>query len=232
MAGLGSRFADVGYKEIKPLIPIHGKPMIQYAIDSVGLDGNWIFIVQQVHRIHYNLDEILQSICPNCIIVDTGGGLTEGAACSVLLAEKYINNEQPLIVINSDNIIKWKSAEVFDNFIESTDDGMILCFKATDPKWSFAKLGTNSYVEEVAEKNPISDNATVGLYVWRRGRDFVNAAHSMISKNIRTNNEFYLCPVYNENIELGQRISIHMVENMYGVGTPEDLDYYLANFSE
>lgn len=229
MAGLGTRFSAVGYEDIKPLIPIYGKPMIQHSVESVGLDGNWVFIVQRDHRIQYNLDEVLTSICANCTIIDTGGGITEGAACSVLLAEKYIDNQNPLIIINSDNIIGWDSEEVFDDFMTNESDGLILCFKATESKWSFAKLGTNGYVDQVAEKDPISDNATTGLYIWKRGADFVSAAKGMISKNIRTNNEFYLCPVYNENIEMGQKIAVHMVKYMHGVGTPEDLDYFLNN---
>jgi len=229
MAGMGSRFVEAGYTDIKPLIPIHGKPMIQHAINSAGIDGNWVFIVQKDHRIKHDLDNILTSICPNCTVIDTGGGLTAGAACSVLLAEKYINNDNPLIIINSDNIIKWDAERIYSEFLSSTTDGLILCFKATDPKWSFAQLGPDGFVSEVAEKKPISDNATVGLYIWKKGADYVAAANQMIAKNIRTNGEFYLCPVYNENIKMGQVIAIHMVEHMYGVGTPEDLDYYLTN---
>jgi dTDP-glucose pyrophosphorylase len=227
MAGIGSRFLEAGYDTIKPLIPIHGKAMIEYAIDSVGIDGQWIFIVQQHHRMKYDLDNILTKLKPGCIILDTAGGVTQGAACTVLLAEKYIDNNRPLILINSDNIIKWNAEHEFPKFMNSNSDGLILCFKDTDPKWSFAKLGTNGYVAEVAEKNPISDNATAGLYIWKQGSDFVSAAKSMILKNIRVNNEFYLCPVYNENIEGDQKVSICMVESMDGVGTPEDLERYI-----
>jgi len=228
MAGMGSRFSQAGYKDIKPLIPIHGKPMISHVVDSVGVDGNWIFIVQKIHRELYNLDEILNNIRPGCTIVDTGDGVTQGAACSVLLAKEFINNNSPLIIINSDNIIEWDTNE-FNTFIESNNEGLILCFKDTDPKWSFAKLDeTGTYVTEVAEKKPISDNATAGMYIWKRGNKFVNAAEQMIEKNIRVNNEFYLAPVYNENILSGDKIVINIVNEMHGVGTPEDLERYLA----
>jgi len=227
MAGLGSRFVEAGYTDIKPLIPIFGKPMIEHVVDSVGIQGDWIFIVQKDHREKYNLDNILHSIRPGCTIIDTGGGVTEGAACSVLLAERHIDNYSPLIIINSDNIIRWDAENIFSKFIESETDGLILCFKDTDPKWSFARLGTDGYVLDVAEKNPISDNATAGMYIWKHGYDFVSSAKSMILKNIRVNNEFYICPVYNENIEAGQKISICMVDSMDGVGTPGDLERYL-----
>jgi dTDP-glucose pyrophosphorylase len=227
MAGLGSRFVEAGYKDIKPLIPIFGKPMIEHVVDSVGLPGDWIFIVQKEHRQKYDLDNILKRIRPGCTIIDTGGGVTEGAACSVLLAEEYINNSRPLIVINSDNIIKWNSNNIFPQFLNSDSSGLILCFKDTNPKWSFARLGSDGYVLDVAEKNPISDNATAGMYIWKQGCDFVSSAKSMIIKEIRVNNEFYLCPVYNENIEAGQKISICMVESMEGVGTPTDLEGYI-----
>lgn len=226
MAGMGSRFSKAGYIDIKPLIPIHGRPMISHVIDSVGLEGDWVFIVQKEHRYKYYLDVILNNLCPGCTVVDTAGGATEGAACSLLLTKPLINNDRPLVVINSDNIIDWDK-NLFHKKL-SKADGLILCFKDTDPKWSFAKLDDNEkFVIEVAEKNPISDNATAGMYMWRRGKDFVWAAEQMIAKNIRVNNEFYLCPVYNENISSGQKIIIGPVNQMYGVGTPEDLELYL-----
>jgi dTDP-glucose pyrophosphorylase len=228
MAGMGSRFSQAGYKDIKPLIPIHGKPMISHVVDSVGIDGNWIFIVQKIHRELYDLDDILNNIRPGCTIVDTGDGVTQGAACSVLLAKEFIDNDSPLIIINSDNIIKWDTT-AFDMFAESDSSGLILCFNDTDPKWSFARLDSaGKYVVEVAEKRPISDNATAGMYIWKHGNTFVCAAEQMIAKNIRVNNEFYLAPVYNENILMGDKIVINIVNEMHGVGTPEDLERYLA----
>lgn len=227
MAGLGSRFVDAGYKDIKPMIDIAGKPMIERVIESVGIDGNWVFIVQKGHRESYNLDVFLRNLRPDCVIVDTGYGPTEGAACSVLLAKEYIDNDLPVIVINSDNIIDWDTT-LYNEIDAGMADGLILCFKDSDPKWSFAKIDINGIVTEVAEKNPISDNATAGLYIWKEGRNFVQAAEQMIEKNIRVKGEFYLCPVYNENILLGHRIKIGIVNEMHGVGTPEDLRIYLS----
>jgi len=226
---MGSRFSQAGYKDIKPLIEIFGKPMIEHVVDSVGIDGDWIFIVQKVHREQYDLDKILSTLKPGCKIIDTGAGVTEGAACSVLLAKDYINNQNPLIIINSDNIIEWDSKIYNESINVRNSDGLILCFRDSDPKWSFAKLDSGTgFVTEVAEKNPISDYATAGMYIWRQGQSFVTAAEQMISKNIRTNNEFYICPVYNENIAMGQNIEVCIVDAMHGVGTPEDLERYIS----
>jgi len=230
MAGLGTRFSKAGYKDIKPMIPIFGKPMIEHVVESVGLQGNWVFIVQKGHRDDYNLDAYLNKLRPGCKIIDTGGGVTEGAACSVLLAKEHIDNDAPLVVINSDNIIDW-DVDLYHQYMMSDAlvDGLILCFNDTDPRWSFAKLDADGkYVAEVAEKKPISNFATAGMYIWKQGKQFVAAAERMIEKNIRVNNEFYLCPVYNENIAEGQRIIVGMVNAMHGVGTPEELERYIS----
>jgi dTDP-glucose pyrophosphorylase len=113
---------------------------------------------------------------------------------------------------------------------ETTSDGGIVTFKSTHPKWSFAKVDENGLVTEVAEKNPISDNATVGYYFWKHGSDFVKYAEQMIEKNIRVNNEFYVCPVFNQAIEDAKKIRTFNVERMWGLGTPEDLHYYLEHY--
>lgn len=228
MAGMGSRFSNAGYTAPKPLIDIFGRPMIQHVADSINIDGDWVFIVQKQHREQYGLDQLLNQLRPGCRVIDTGGVVTDGAARSVLLTKDYIDNDRPLFVINSDNIIDWDHA-LYQDMIDTDTDGLILCFKDTNPKWSFAQAGADGLVTRVAEKDPISDCATAGLYIWRRGSDFVAAAEQMISKDIRVNNEFYICPVYNENIAMGQRIKIGMVREMNGVGTPEDLEFYIKS---
>ena len=85
-------------------------------------------------------------------------------------------------------------------------------------------------VTEVAEKDPISNIATCGIYWYRRGSDFVKYADQMIEKNIRVNNEFYIAPVYNELIGDGKKLIPFFVHSMWGIGTPEDLNYYLENY--
>jgi len=229
MAGNGSRFAQAGYTFPKPLIEVHGKPMIQVVVENIAVDANFIFVVQKSHREKYNLDSMLSLICPGCKIVEVDG-VTEGAACTVLLAKQFIDNDEPLVIANSDQFIEWNSLEFFYKMNEQNLDAGIVSFKATHPKWSYAKVDDNGFVTEVAEKNPISDIATVGVYYWKQGKDFVKYAESMISKDIRVNNEFYVCPVFNEAILDGLKIKTFDVPKMWGIGTPEDLNYFLENY--
>jgi HAD superfamily hydrolase (TIGR01509 family) len=229
MAGNGSRFAQAGYTFPKPLIEVHGKPMIQVVVENLAVDANFIFVVQKSHREKYNLDSMLSLICPGCKIVEVDG-VTDGAACTVLLAKDFINNDEPLVIANSDQFIEWNSLEFFYKMNEQNLDAGIVSFNATHPKWSYAKVDDNGFVTEVAEKNPISDIATVGVYYWKQGKDFVKYAESMISKDIRVNNEFYVCPVFNEAILDGLKIKTFDVPKMWGIGTPEDLNYFLENY--
>jgi HAD superfamily hydrolase (TIGR01509 family) len=229
MAGAGSRFEQAGYTFPKPLIDVRNKPMIQVVVDNLNIDANYIYIVQKKHREQYNLDTLLNLITPNCRIVEVDG-LTEGAACTALLAKEYIDNDAPLFFANSDQFVEWDSNEFMYKMQETNADGGIVTFKAIHPKWSFARIDENELVVEVAEKNPISDIATVGYYFWKHGSDFVKYAEQMIEKNIRVNNEFYVCPVFNQAIEDKKQIKIFNVKGMWGLGTPEDLKYYLENY--
>ena len=229
MAGAGSRFEQAGYTFPKPLIDVDGKPMIQVVIDNLNIDANYIFVVQKAHREKYNLDTLLNLIVPGCKIVETNG-VTEGATCTALLAKEHINNDAPLFFANSDQFVEWDSNEFMYKMQESNCDGGIVTFKSIHPKWSFAKIDELGLVTEVAEKNPISDNATVGYYFWKHGSDFVKYAEQMIEKNIRVNNEFYVCPVFNQAIGDSKQIRIFEAKKMWGLGTPEDLRYYLENY--
>jgi beta-phosphoglucomutase-like phosphatase (HAD superfamily)/dTDP-glucose pyrophosphorylase len=229
MAGAGSRFRDAGYTFPKPLIEVKGKPMIQVVVENINIDANYVFIVQKNEREKYNLDTLLNLIAPNCAVIETDG-LTEGAACTALLSKEFINNEDPLFFANSDQFVEWNSSEFLYNMQESQVDGGIVSFRSTHPKWSFAKVDESGFVTEVAEKNPISDIATVGFYYWKHGSDFVKYAEDMISNNIRVNNEFYVCPVFNQAIKDGKKIKTFDISKMWGLGTPEDLDFYLREY--
>jgi HAD superfamily hydrolase (TIGR01509 family) len=231
MAGAGSRFQQAGYTFPKPLIDVKGKPMIQVVVENLGIDANFIFVVQKEHREKYNLDTLLNLIAPNSKVVEVDG-LTEGAACTALLAKEYIDNDNPLFFANSDQFVEWDSTEFMYKMNETDADGGIVSFRATHPKWSFAKINESGLVTEVAEKNPISDIATVGYYYWKKGSDFVKYAEDMIEKDIRVNNEFYVCPVFNQAIEDGKEIRTFDIPKMWGLGTPEDLKYYLENYGK
>jgi HAD superfamily hydrolase (TIGR01509 family) len=229
MAGAGSRFEQAGYTFPKPLIDVRNKPMIQVVIENLNLEANYIYVVQKAHREKYNLDTLLNLLTPGCKIVETDG-LTEGAACTALLAKEYIDNSNPLFFANSDQFVEWDSNEFMYKMNETEADGGIVTFTATHPKWSFAKIDEKGLVVEVAEKKPISDIATVGYYYWKHGSDFVKYAEEMIEENIRVNNEFYVCPVFNQAIKDCKQIRTFNVKGMWGLGTPEDLKNYLENY--
>ena len=162
---------------------------------------------------------------PGCEIV-TVDHITEGAACTVLLAEKYIDNEDALMIANSDQYVDTD----INNYLAAMKDydGLIMTMPADDPKWSFIRYDENGFVTLVREKEVISDQATVGIYNYKHGSDFVKYAHQMIDKNIRVNNEFYVAPVYNEMIEAGMKLVYCDVGvKMYGLGVPEDLNIFL-----
>lgn len=226
MAGAGSRFSKAGYTFPKPLIEIDGKPMIQLVIESLGLNANYIFIVQKEHQKKYNISSILKILCPGCKVIFLDK-VTEGAASTSLIAKKYINNSNPLLISNSDQFIEWDSSKIMYKFYNKKIDGGILVFDSIHPKWSYAKVGKNGFVNGVAEKKVISRNATVGVYYWKKGKDYITYAEKMIKKNKRVNNEFYICPVYNEAIVKNKKIIIEKVDKMWGLGTPEDLDFYI-----
>jgi len=229
MAGAGSRFETAGYTFPKPLIEVHGKPMIQVVVENLNIDARFIYIVQKSHYEKYNLEYLLPLITPRCTIVQVDG-ITEGAACTTLLAREFIDNSDSLVIANSDQFIEWNSSETLYSFMASGIDGGMVTFDATHPKWSYVKIDENGIVIEVAEKKPISNLATVGIYFWKKGSNYVTYADQMIKKNIRTNGEFYVCPVFNQAIEDGKRFRIRNVEKMWGLGTPEDLNQFIQNY--
>ena len=227
MAGRGSRFSKVGYTVPKPLIEVDGKPLIQIVIDNLKLEAKYIFLVLKEHNEKYKLNELLPSLtAPNpCEIVEVDQ-VTEGAACTVLLAKNLINTDDELLIANSDQWVWWSAQDFIDYMRASEADGGIVTFIAYENKWSYAKI-VNYKITHVAEKNPISEHATVGIYYFARGKEFVEAAEQMIDKNIRVNNEFYVCPVYNEIINSGKIIKPYPIPMMCGLGTPEDLNEFL-----
>lgn len=233
MAGAGSRFARAGYLDPKPLIPVHGVPMIKVVIDNLtpSQDCRFIFICQRDHVEKYGLREKFEKWAPNCVVIEIDG-LTEGAACTVLKAKEFIDNENPLMIANSDQFIDCNIDEYLEKIQSQKLKGLIMTMTANDPKWSFVGLDDARYVTRVVEKEVISDEATVGIYNFLHGKDFVAAAQTMIDANERVNNEFYVAPAYNQMIAKGDVIGIHNIGaegcGMYGLGIPADLDAFLA----
>lgn len=222
MAGEGRRFKEAGYDIYKAFLPVGRQRMIDAVISNVR--------PSQSHQFTFvsRYDLLLDSL-PSGSFVLRLDEPTEGAAATILKVREYIDNEQPLLIVNSDQLIDFK----IDGFLNKARgyDGLILTFSATDPKWSYASVKGGEVVG-VAEKVPISTHATCGVYYFGSGHDFLQAADSMIAKNIRTKGEYYLCPVYNEYIAMGKKVGIYEVEAtaMHGLGTPEEYEAYQSNF--
>lgn len=231
MAGRGSRFATAGYTLPKPLIPLHGVPMIQVVVANLRprQRHRFVFLCQQEHLEQFPMEKTLRELTPGCCIVPVAG-VTQGAACTVLLAREHIDNGDALMIANSD---QWVDHPI-DGYLAALEsrnlDGLIMTMTAADPKWSFVRLGSDGLITEVVEKQVISTEATVGIYNFRRGSDFVAAAERMIEMDLRVNDEFYVAPVYNQLIADGRRISHVNVgsegNGMYGMGIPTDLQAF------
>lgn len=234
MAGAGSRFANKGYKNPKPLIEVFGKPMIKLVVDNLTPVDNhqFIFICQEAHVKIFNLETQFKLWVPNCRII-TVNGVTDGAARTVLHARNFIDNDESLMIANSDQFIDHSIDDYLKTMNHNLLDGLIMTMSANDPKWSFVECDNQGMVRRVVEKEVISDEATVGIYNFAKGSDFVWAANSMIEKNIRVNGEFYVAPAYNELINIGKKIGIYNIGSvgcgMHGLGTPEDLNDFLDN---
>lgn len=229
MAGRGSRFQKEGFLLPKPLIPVHGIPMIHWVIKNLrpsDQSHRFIFICLKSHLEQFDLLEKLKSWAPQCEVVITDS-VTQGAACTVLLAKEWINDGHPLMIANSD---QWIDVDI-QKFLCAIDqgdvDGNIMTMKATDPKWSYVRLDDHRQVVDVVEKKVVSDEATVGIYHFRHGRDFVTSAETMIAQDLRVNGEFYVAPVYNQLIMDKKKIGIWNIgregNGMYGLGIPSDL---------
>lgn len=233
MAGAGSRFAKAGFKVPKPLIPVRGTPMIRLVIENVRPQRahRFIFIVQEAHDIEYGLERQLVAWAGSNTAVVRVNGLTEGAACTVLAAKHLFASDHPLMIVNSD---QWVDVSI-DDYLRRSDDfrgGLIMTMQASDPKWSFVGLDDQGHVTSVVEKQAISDMATVGIYHFARGRDFVSGAQDMVDANDRVNGEFYVAPVYNGLIRKGAQIGVFSIgseaSGMYGLGIPSDLELFLG----
>ena len=230
MAGEGSRFAKEGFTFPKPLIDVGGKPMIQKVVENLDFASEYIFLVRSSHLKKYpGLEDTLARITNNNFKFVEVDELTEGAACTALLAKELIDCKEDLLIANSDQYVEYEK-DNFNLIKNLTDvDAIVWSFNAVHPKWSFVKTNSRGYITEVAEKRPISNIATCGIYWYRSGSDFVKYAEKMIEKNIRVNNEFYIAPVYNELIEEGKTLVPFFVSKMWGLGTPEDLKHYMEN---
>ncbi len=225
MAGRGKRFAQIGVTTPKPLIDVRGKPMYAWATEGLPLARakKLIFICLAEHLSDRALERDIKSryarYAPAIIALDH---VTEGQACTVLAARELIDSDEPLLIFNADTCCRTTLGQALESLPPQVD-GVLDVFRATGDRWSFARLDDQRRVLETAEKRRISDWATTGLYYFRRGGDFVHHAEAMIAAGERSNGEFYVAPVYNRMIAAGADVRANPVDQIWVLGTPEDL---------
>ncbi len=225
MGGEGRQFAEQGYTFPKPLIEIDGRPMIELVAANLTPHEphEFIFICRQEHLEQYALADVLRLVAPGCQVVSMREA-TAGALCSVLLASSHLDRDGELLVANADQIVDVSMDAFLADARRRKADGSLITFPATHPKWSYVKL-EGELVVAAAEKRPISPHATAGLYYFRQTGQFLDAAERMLLKNASLRKEFYVCPVYNEFVLQGLRVTTYPIDRhaMHSLGTPEDV---------
>jgi len=234
MAGAGIRFKNAGFNLPKPLIKIYDEPMIKWAMKSFNFLSKikkykLIFIILEDHDVKYKLGNKLKKIYKNKVEIIKINKITNGQAETCLKAKKYINNYNKLFIYNCDT---FSESNIWETITNEDPDGILTVFKSNNPRFSYAKLDNLGYVSKTAEKKPISNLATTGLYYFKRGSDFVWSAEEMINKKETFNNEFYVAPCYNKLIASGKKIKTVLAKNNWVLGTPEELNYFLKNYKK
>ena len=233
-AGKGSRFSDRGFKTPKPLINVGDIPMLQCAIESLNISGDFIFIAQKSFNEDNKLNELLNKICkdPKIIYIDY---ITEGCVATCLLAKKYIDPNDELIITNCDQMMEWDSEKFLKSIRSDNIDGGVVTYDSTSPKNSFAAVGEDGFVTKMVEKEVISNDALVGIHYWKRGGDFIDSAEKLVERNIRMKNEFYMSLTYNILIEEGRKIICHKLsetEKYHSLGNPTDYFNYVNKYCD
>lgn len=228
MAGLGKRFADVGYKNPKPLIYFNGATMIEHVIDNLNIDGaRYIFVIHSDHNTDKKLEHVINRKKPNSKVIEINY-ITEGPACTCLIAKPYINEDEELIIINCDQIIEDFNQRSFEKYITHTcADGVLGVFNCINRKNSYVKLDSNYNVIEAKEKEIISPYATNGFHYWKKAQYFFESAEKMIKSNDRTDGEFYIAPTYNYMVKDGYTVKTYHFNLHFPIGIPVDLDKYV-----
>lgn len=232
MAGLGMRFVEANYKTLKPLIPIHGVPMIRLVIDNLMSDliGHVVVVAQRETVETVDLRAILSDLQIPVTIVAVDK-LTEGPADTVLQARQVLNDNLPLVIANSDQYVDANLEKYYGELMAEGNLGTILTMEDDNPKWSYVELNGTGLVINVKEKVVISNQATVGVYGYSKAQLAWNAFSEMWQANDRTNGEFYVAPAYNYLIKAGVPVTTTNLGPvrtvMYGLGTPEDLESFI-----
>jgi NDP-sugar pyrophosphorylase family protein len=231
MAGKSNHFSEDEYPFPKPLLEIGQKTMIEHVVANLSSAGpkiQFIFVVSAADCRKFHLDSTLNIITNHqCKIVKLDKD-TKGAACSALMAISHIANQNPLIIANSDQLFDDSISEMIQQIGEA--DAGVLTFRSVHPRWSYVRPDENGFVVETAEKRPISPHAIAGLYYFRHGQDFVDAAMKMIHKDASVNSSFYIAPCLNEMILKGKKIRIVEVDSLryHTFYTPNKVKEYEA----
>lgn len=233
MGGAGRRFVQAGYSRPKPFIEFHQRTMIEHVVANLGVQNQFTLVVQREHYVQYHhvFDQIKTMVeSLEVVLLDQ---LTNGAAESCLIAKSSVEQRQPLMIANCDQIMIWNPLHFHNWFLNSPLDGVIVTYFSQHPKNSYAKVNSQGLVVKTVEKQVISEHASNGIYVWKQAQDFFSAAQQMIDLDMRENNEYYVCPTFNWNIAQGHKIGIYKLNDgcHWPIGTPEDLCIYLDQHS-
>lgn len=232
MAGENKSFIENKYPFPKYLAEIKNKTLIELVINNLNIEANYIFVVKKEEYEKYNLKFLLDLLTDKneIIILDKK---TNGALDTVLEAREFINNDNPLIIANCDQLLDWNSNQFLYSSIGDSVEGSIVTFKSTLPKYSYIRLDDNGFVNEVKEKQVISNIATAGIYYYSSGKRFVDWADEFKSdENNKTNNEWYIAPVFNIAIKNNYKIKQFPIDKMHCIGDYNSYKQYIENLSE
>lgn len=229
MAGRGSRYSRVGYELPKPLIPVAGKPMILWALESLKHFpvSQFVFIILKEHEEMYNVQSLLKQHVNSKISFVLLEEITEGQLCTVMAAKDSIDSDEDVLISASDTLVE---GNVYADAQGSHWDGLISVANLAGDQWSFAKTNDIGEVIAVTEKVRISENASTGQYYFRHGRDLVRFGTEMMTKKEMTRGEYYVIPVYQKMIDAGHKIGISKASAMWDLGTPEAKLFFETNY--
>lgn len=229
MGGSDENFRQHGYAYAKPLIEIAGQPLVQHALAPLqkARPSRIIFVIRKEDELRFFLRDVLRLLEPGAVVIRADGP-TAGAACTALLAIEHIDTDEELVIANADQVLDFDLAEVIDRFRARALDAATVVFDSVHPRWSFVKTDADGMVVEAAEKRPISRDATAGIYYFRKGRFFVEAATNMIRKDASVNGGFFVCPSLNELVLAQMRVGVERIDRSryISLATPPAVEEY------
>ncbi len=231
MAGRGSRFNKEGFDLPKPLLEIYGMPFFYWATKSISkfIDLSSIdFVVLQEHIEKFSIDKVIKKFFPEARIVGLQE-VTEGAVITSMKGIEEINDDLPIIFNDCDHLFKSKEFNNFCNLnFDSTIDGILLTFKANEPKYSFVEKDIDGNIIRTVEKKVVSDEAICGCYYFKNKEIFLKSAEKyLINCNY---NEYFMSGVYNVMIQDNKNVKSIKTDFHIPFGVPEE--YIIAKESK